>query len=114
MTERCPVTARLRARPPAWHQHDGEIGRVVVGFVGERDHLRFCHGATLDIDGAGKAAAALQRAAQFRQMPADFHHHRSVGVGEPSRQFAFRQRRWQHGKNIIALRNRRSHSRPAA
>ena len=50
----------------------------------------------------------------FRQMTADLHHHGGVGVGEPARQLALRQRRRQHGENIVALRDRHSRRRPAA
>ena len=106
--------ACLPAARPARHQDDGEIRRLVVGLGGQRDHFRVRHGAALDIDGARQPAAAFERAAQLRQMPADLHHHGGVGLGEPARQLAFGQRRRQHGEDVVALRDRHSGRRPAA
>ena len=101
-------------------------GPVITGkFVHEKDRrtgtgffvIKIGAVGGLDLEeqvGQGHAAARhvelLVRRDQFvGEQPC-----RGIGVGKPTHQLAFRQRRRQHGENIIALGDRHAGGRPAA
>ena len=76
---RRPVIAASSPR----HEHDGEIGGLVVGLVGETDNALLGHGAALDIDGAIELAGAHERLPDLGEVAPDLHDHRGLAGGKP-------------------------------
>src|SRR6266851_5595246 len=88
--------------PAAVDENHREVGRLVVGLVGEPQHFLAGHGAALDIDRPFGKTGGLQGATHFWQIAAKLHHHQRVDRPQPFAQGRFVERRRHHGQDVVA------------
>src|SRR6267154_1933115 len=100
--------------PAAVDQNHREVGRLVVGLVGEPQHFLAGHGAALDIDRPLGKTGGLQRTTHFWQIAAELHHHQRVDRLQPFAQGRFVERRRHHGQDVVAKGDRYTARGPAA
>ena len=83
--------------------------------LGQRHDLLVGHGRALDIQRTvGEARARVQHPTHLREVAAELHDHRGIGVGERAAQLLGRQHAGQHRQALVAIDQRRAQHRRAA